>query len=305
MRAPTGPAAGSPPGRVRLLATFALLILIWGTTWGAIQIGLRGLPPFTGVAIRFALASAIILLYARARHIPIGRDPRERRLWLVNGSLSFCASYGVVYWGEQWVPSGLTSVLFATFPLFVAILAHFFLPGERLSPLGAAGVLLGFAGAAVIFSEDLAHLGGPGVGFASAVLLISPVVSAVASVAVKRWGAGIHPVSLTGVPMGGAALVLGAIALVTERGRPIRLDAASVGALVYLAVAGTVVTFLLYYWLLAQASATRVSLIAYLIPVVAVAVGVVFLDEPITGRIMAGSGLVVAGVALTLHGSGH
>jgi len=293
-----------PPSRLRIVATFALLTLIWGTTWAAIRVGLRGLPPFTGVSIRFALAGVVILLYAGARGIRIGREPRERRLWLVTGGLAFAGSYGVVYWGEQWVPSGLTSVLFATFPLFVAILAHLFLPGERLSVLGGIGVCVGFAGTGVIFSEDLHRLGGPGVARAAAILLLSPLVSAISSVAVKRWGKGVAPASLTGVPMLGAAMVLGAIAVAAEGDLPRSFDAVSIGALLYLAIAGTVVTFLLYYWLLANVRATQASLLAYLIPLVAVTVGVLFLDEPVTGRILAGSGLVVVGVALTLHASG-
>jgi drug/metabolite transporter (DMT)-like permease len=247
----------------------------------------------------------VILVYAWARGIRLGREPRERRLWFVTGGLAFAGSYGVVYWGEQWVPSGLTSVLFATFPLFVAIFAHFLLPGERLSLLGALGILVGFAGTGVIFSEDLHRWGGPDVAKAAAILLLSPLVSAVSSVAVKRWGAGVAPASLTGIPMLGAAAVLGVIAAAIERDRPRTFDVLSVGALLYLAIAGTVVTFLLYYWLLANVRATQAALLAYLIPLVAVAVGVVFLHEPMTPRILTGSSFVVIGVALTLHASGR
>ncbi len=112
--------------------------------------GLRGIPPFTGVALRFTIASLALLLVGLVTHVPLGRTPRERWLWLVNAALTFSTSYGVVYWSEQWVPSGLTAVLFATYPLFVAVLAHFALPSERLTPKAAVGILLGFAGAAVI-----------------------------------------------------------------------------------------------------------------------------------------------------------
>ncbi len=289
------------PSRTLVFTAFTTLILIWGTTWAVIRIGLRGIPPFTGVALRFAIASAVLLLAAFLKRIPLGTTPRERVLWLVNGGLSFCISYGVVYWSEQWVPSGLAAILFATFPLFVALLAHFALPSEPLSRRSVSGVLLGFAGAVAIFSEDLALLGGPGVAFACVIFLASPFVSAIASVAIKRWGAGIHPLSLTAVPMGLTALVMGGVALATERGRPVSLDAVSVGALLYLALLGSAVTFSLYYWLLARLPATRLSLIAYLIPVVAVGVGIVCLDEALTVRILTGSALVLIGVALAAH----
>jgi len=291
----------SRPGTPAIVAVFALITVIWGTTWAAIRIGLEGIPPFTGVAIRFGIAAAVVLPLAWAKRIPLGRTRLEWRLWMVNAGLSFIISYGVVYWAEQWVPSGLAAVLFATYPLFVAILAHFFLSGERLRPLGALATLVGFGGVAVIYSEDFTRLGGPQVALASVIFLISPIVSAIASIAVKQWGKGVHPISLTGVPMGMAAIVMGILAFATERNHPMVFDVKSVGALLYLAVFGSAVTFIGYFWLLARVPATRASLIAYMFPVIAVVTGVMFLDEPMTARILAGSGLVIAGVALAVH----
>ncbi len=289
------------PGRLAIAGTFALLTLVWGTTWAAIRIGLTGMPPFTGVSLRFLVAASVLFLLSPAMGVRYGGSAIEWRLWLINGALSFCVSYGVVYWSEQWIPSGLASVLFATFPLFVAILAHFALPAERLTTRAVAGILTGFGGVAVIFSEDFSLLGGPRVAFASLVMLASPLVSAVASVAVKRWGRDIHPVSISAVPMAISAVVMGSVALVVERGREVRFDAVSVSALLYLALFGSALTFSLYYWLMRHITATRLSLIAYSTPVIAVAVGAVFMHEPVTVRTFAGSALVVAGVALAVH----
>ena len=289
------------PQQTVILLTFSVLTLIWGTTWAVIRIGLRGMPPFTGVALRFALASVILLVAARMAGVRLGRNPREPWLWLINGGLTFTGSYGIVYWCEQWVPSGLAAVIFATFPLFVSILAHFALPGERLTRRSAIGILVGFAGAVVIYSDDLAALGGPGVAVASVVMLGSPIVASISSVAIKRWGAGIHPLSITAVPMGLCAVIMGVVAALTERGRPVIWNAATTGALLYLAVFGSAVTFSLYYWLLAHVRATRLSLIGYTVPVVAVFIGVTLLDEPLSGRILFGSAVVLAGVALAVH----
>jgi drug/metabolite transporter (DMT)-like permease len=283
-----------------LVAVFAVLCLIWGSTWAVIRVGLEGIPPFTGVSLRFAIASALLLVLTWSGGVRLGRSALERRLWVVNGLLSFAVSYGVVYWAEQWVPSGLTAVLFATYPLFVAVVAHFLLPAERLTRLEALGILAGFIGVGVIFSEDLSALGGPAVALAAAVLLISPLVSAVSSVAIKRWGGGIHPFSLTTVPMAIGAAATGLVALATERGRPLVWSGASVAALVYLAIAGSAVTFTLYYWLLSHMPAKRLALITYIIPVEAVLIGTA-LGERLTARVVAGSGLVVLGVALAVH----
>ncbi len=280
-----------------IVATYSLLCLIWGTTWYAISVGLKGVPPFTGVALRFSIASAILLGFCFARGVRLGTSRREVALWFVNAALAFSGSYGIVYWAEQWVPSGLASVLFASYPLFVALLAHFFIPGERIGVVEGSGILVAFVGVAVIFSEDLSAIGGPQVATAASVLLLAPFVSAIASVSVKRWGAGVHHLSLTAVPMGLTGGIMGTVAWMTERGRPITWDAASVGALLYLAVMGSAVTFSLYYWLLSHLPVKRMALIAYIIPIVAVFIGWL-IEEPLTARMMIGSALVIGAVAI-------
>jgi drug/metabolite transporter (DMT)-like permease len=129
-------------------------------------------------------------------------------------------------------------------------------------------------------------------------MLVSPVVSAAASVVVKRWGGDVPALSLAAVPMLIAGVVMGAVALLVERHRPLVFDARSVGALLYLAVLGSAVTFTIYYWLLARVKATQVALMSYLIPIVAVAVGAALFDEPLRPRLLAGSALVLAGVVI-------
>jgi drug/metabolite transporter (DMT)-like permease len=292
----------SRPSKPLKTSAMALLCIIWGSTWAVIQIGLRGIPPLTGVGLRFAIAGLLLLVLAFALRVPLGRRRQEWWLWLINGTLAFSVSYGVVYWSEQWLPSGLTSVLFATYPLFVAIMAHFALPGESLAAPEVVGSLLGFGGVAVIFSEDLTALGGAAVALAAVVMMISPFVSAISTVAIKRWGEGIHPLSLTAVPMLMAAVIMGGLAIGLERERAIVWDGVSLSALLYLAILGSAVTFTIYFWLLLHMPAKRLALIAYIIPIEAVIIGILR-GEPMTLKIMAGSALVVFGVALAVNRS--
>jgi drug/metabolite transporter (DMT)-like permease len=290
------------PGPLLRVATLGFLTLIWGTTWAAITISLRGIPPFTGVALRFAIAAVLLLVYAYLKGIPLAAaNSRDRRLRILHALLTFCGSYGVVFWAEQWVPSGLASVLFATFPLLVAVLAHFVLPEERMTAPVLAGTVLGFAGIAVIFAEDFDLLGGRMVAVAAAVMLISPLVAAVVSVAVKRWGAGVHPVPFNAVAMALAAGIMGGVAVAAERHRPIVFDPGPVAALLYMAVAGTAITFPLYFWLLEHMEARQVALIGYGTPIVALFLGVVFMNESLTTRTLVGSALVVVGVVVASH----
>lgn len=286
------------PTSVVALATFLLLVLIWGTTWAAIRVGLEGVPPFTGAFLRFTLASLVLLPLAPRFKAKLTGGRREWRVWIASGLLTFAGSYGVVYWSEQWVPSGLAAILFATYPILVTAMAWVLLPGERMRPLGLVGIALGFVGVAIIFSEDLRRLGGPNVAKAAIVFLLSPASSALGSVLAKRWGKGIHPIAMTVVPMALGAAALGACALAFEVGRPLHFTSTAIGSIFYLAIVGTAIAFSLYFWMLSHFAATKLSLITYGTPVVAVLLGTVWLHEPITLRVVLGAITVLAGVLL-------
>jgi len=281
-----------------MAAALVSMVLIWGTTWAAIRVGLEGIPPFTGVAARFAIAGALLWLVARALGLTFRASPVVWRLQWLHALLSFCVSYTVTYWAEQWVPSGLTSVLFATFPLWVAVFAHFALPGERLHRGRIVGVVGGFAGVVVIFSEDFALLGGSMVATAAGVMLLSPMAAAISSVAIKRWGRDVHPVTLNASAMMITAGLVSGLALALERQREIHLTPATVGSVLYLAVFGSAIAFVLYFWMLRHMEATKLALVAFAVPVVAVAVGAVLFHEPTTSRTIAGTGLVLTGVVV-------
>jgi drug/metabolite transporter (DMT)-like permease len=252
--------------------------------------------------LRFAIASAGLFAVSPLFGARFGQSRIEKRLWIVNAVLTFSFPYGVLYWAEQWVPSGLAAVLWATFPLLVALVSHWALPEHRLSVRGWLGIAVGFAGVAIIFSHDFAALGGPRVAFASLVLLLSPLSASFGSVTIKKWGHDVHPFSMAAVPMAITAAVMGILALFGESSRAMVFDVRSVGALLYLAVLGSAVPFVIYFWLLKHQTPTSLSLINYAIPVVAVAVGSLLLDEPVTGRMVVGAAFVVAGVAAVALG---
>ncbi|MDA8017462.1 MAG: EamA family transporter [Thermoanaerobaculia bacterium] len=294
----------SSPGRGLLAAVFAFLILVWGTTWGAITFSLEGFPPLFGLSLRFFLGSAILCAALVWRHEWQRPTPRLWGLWLSQTFFAFSVAYGITYWAEQWVPSGLVAVFFATFPLWVAVLGYFVLPEERLGLLGVIGLFLGFGGVAVIFSTDWSGLGGPGVAFAAAFTLISPLSAAVNQVWIKRWGRGFSPLLLTGPPVGAAAFLMLGLSALWEFGpgtdHTITPTWPAVAAVVYLGVPATAGAFGLYYWLMERVSAIRLSLITFATPVVAVWLGVAFLDEPLTVQSLLGAGLVLAGVGFVM-----
>jgi drug/metabolite transporter (DMT)-like permease len=287
--------------RGRVIEVFVILTVIWGTTWAAIRVALEGIPPLAGVSLRFTIAGAVLLLWARWRGIRVGSGAAERRLWVVNALLSFVGSYGLIYWAEQRVPSGLASVLFATFPLWVTLLGRRLLPDERSSSGQLLGVALGFVGTAILFSEDLDRELGPGALMAAIALVVAPLLSATASVTTKRWGRGLAPESLSAMSMLLGGLVLAPISALTEQGRSWSNAPGPWLATIYLAVVGSAVTFPLYFWLLARRSAVSAALISYTAPVIAVVLGVILFDERLTLRLGAGAVCVLTGVAWALR----
>lgn len=270
---------------------------IWGSTWLAIKIGLASMPPFLSAGMRFAIAAGILAALAWISGVPMPRAARTHAGLLALGFLNFVVSYGAVYWGEQYVSSGLTAVLFATYPLFVLLIAHFAIGAERITVRKLVGVALGFVGVAVIFRSDIA-VDDARATLAVAVIMLSPVASAVTAVGIKKWGHDFHPYTLTALPMAYGAVALTAIGLATESPRAIEWSAVSIGALLYLALFGTVFTFVVYYRLLKVVPVSLLALVSYAFPIVAVVLGWLVLNEALSGSTLVGAGMVLVGIAL-------
>jgi len=270
---------------------------IWGSTWLFIKLGLEDLPPFTFAAIRFVIALAIVFAIIRIRGLQL---PRARADWIllaVTGILSFGFNYGLVFWGEQHISSGLAALLQATTPAFGLVFAHFHLPGERLSWARIGGVVLGVCGVAVVFSNQLAVAGRQALAGCVA-LLLSSIFVAYSNVLVKAHGKHLNPAIMAAGQMFFGLLLLLAVGLPLE-GSPFRFHwtPMAVIALLYLAIVGSVIAFLLYYWLVLNMDVTNSMLIALVTPVVAVLLGMIVLNEEFGWRTLAGGAMIILGIA--------
>ncbi len=281
-------------------ALLAVLCVIWGSTWLVIRGGLHDLPPMTSAGARFVIAAVAMTVVARLLGRREGGAPPPTWLWLSMGVLNFATSYGVVYWCETILPSGIVAVLWAVYPLLTAAAGHCFLPGERLRGRQWAGFVFGFLGVGLLFLTDLRSFGASAVP-AALILFISPIVSAAGTVLVKRYGAATSSLLLNRNAMFVGAGVLLALAWTFERDATVVWSAQAVASVVYLALVGTVVTFGLFFWLMRHAPAYRMSLIAYITPVIALALGWSVGSEPVTQTTLAGTGLILAGVALVVR----
>lgn len=273
-----------------------ILCVIWGSTWLFIKLGLENLPPITFAGIRFVIACAILFLLIRARGISPPANRRDWGLLALTGVMSFTLNYGLVFWGEQYISSGLAAVLQATLPAFGLVIAHVHLPSERMTWSKIFGVVLGFAGVAVVFSNQLAIAGGK--AFAGCVaLVLSAFFAAYSNVLVKAHGRKMEPAILAAGQMFFGLIPLLLIGIPLE-GNPFHFHwtPMAVVAMLYLAVVGSVIAFLLYYWLIQNMNVTNTMLISLVTPVVAVVLGMVVLGEDLSWRTVAGGIMIMVGV---------
>ena len=281
--------------RAALASLYALLVLIWSSTWVAIKFGLEDSPPLLGAGLRFVLAGAVLLAFASLQKRSLRTD---WRLVAVLAAMPFALAYGLVYWGEQYIPSGLAAVLFGVLPLYTGILAGVFLPEEPLRARLVVGVLIAIGGLALGFAESL-NLGDEELALAgAAALALAPLGAAVGNVAQKLRARELDAVTLNGWAMlAGGALLL-AVSAAGEDWGELRLTAESIGSIAYLALIGSAVAFVGLTVLLRQLTAQSMSFLAMLLPFGALLFGAALYNEALTWRALAGALLVAIGLLI-------
>lgn len=283
----------------RRLAVYLFCCAVWGSTWLVIRIGVRDVPPLRLAALRMGLACVLLVpLALRAKARPA---PAEWAGVAWAGFLQIGLVYAAVFLAATRIESGLSAVLFGAFPIWVALFAHVMLPDEPLTVRTGAAALAGLAGVAVI--EGPAALRGlkgdaRAVWVGGLLVIASAVVSAYSNVYVKKRLGRVSPVvNVWGQTLAGS-LVLFAAAFLFESGRPAHWTPSAIGALLYLSIAGTVLTFVALYWLVPRVPMSVIGTIPLVDTVIAVILGAIFLGEALPLRVFAGGALIVAGVLM-------
>jgi drug/metabolite transporter (DMT)-like permease len=280
----------------RVPFAYAACALIWGTTWYAIRVSFEGYPLYVAVALRFAIASAILVpLALRARPWQVGRA------WpyLVLAGVLDAGSYLLVYIGEQRVSGGIAAVVYGTQPLILALL----LTATRMEPLTVRhviGAVVSLAGVGVLFRDRMDV--SPQQALGVVLILGSVVVSTIYSMIMKRHGARVSALVSTAIFLAVTAIVLGVVALVAREPVPWPPPTVPTLALVYLAIMGSVVAFLVYFWLLDRTSLVTTSTLVFVYPLVALAIDAAFEHSITLGpRAYLGVAITLGGLAVTLR----
>ena len=295
----------SQPRAWKVLLAFAIIYFVWGSTYLAIRVGVREVPPFLLAGVRFLVAGLVLYGWMRVRGTP---SPTARQ-WAAASSLAiliFVLDYGLVFWAERRVPSGIAAVMMATIPVFMTLGEIIFLRTQRLTMRLGLALLVGLTGVAVLVGftpgGHAISLGEAPVNLAGACALIVGAISwSVAALLSRRLPS---PVSKT--MSSGAQMLAGGVMLVFTAGllgefHELHLQSVSLEAwlaLAYLIVAGSIVAFTAYVWLIHHESPTKVGTYAYVNPVVAVLLGYFLGGEAIGPRTIVGTLLVLVSVVV-------
>jgi len=289
------------PSRAAIWAAMIAVYIVWGSTYLAIKFAVQTMPPFLMASTRFLIAGSILYLFRR-----LLKDPRPQRIeWrsaAIVGFFLLVVANGCVVWAEQRVPSGIAALLVAAAPLWMVLIDWVRPPGRPPAKLALLGVLLGFVGIVVLIGpSEFIGMKGSIDRLGALALLVSSFSWAFGSLYSRQAKLPASPLLGTGMEMlmGGMGLLLvGTIAGEWQRLQLAEISTQSIIGLVYLIVFGSWVGFAAYTWLLRVASTTLVSTYAYVNPLVAICVGSLLANEPITPRVLVAAMVIIGSVIL-------
>jgi drug/metabolite transporter (DMT)-like permease len=283
----------------KIWAVYLYCCAVWGSAWVVIRIGLRDLPPFHFAAIRMTLACLLIAPLAWTRG---SRRPSRREAgWIAwSGFLQIGLSYAFIFTASQWIPAGLSAILYCTFPIWVGVFAHFLLPDEPLTVTTICALALGLFGVVLVQGpETLEVLKAREVGplfLGGLLVLASAVLGAYANVLNKQKFAAVSPFQNVWAQTLVGSAFLWLLAVLREQAAPLHWNASALFSLVYLALFCTAMTFAGLFWLIPRVPVAVVGTIPLGETLVAVGLGAIALGEKLSARVLIGGLFILAGV---------
>ena len=292
--------AASAPRAWKVLLAFAIIYFVWGSTFLAIRVGVREVPPFLLAGLRFLIAGLVLFAWMRTK----GTVSPTARQWFSAALLAvliFVIDYGLLFWAERRVPSGIAAVMMATIPVFMTLSEILFLKTQRLTPRLGAALLIGIGGVLVLVSRSISFGDSPIDTIGAIALIVAAIGWSVGSALTRKLPLPSSKAMSSGAQMfaGGVLLMITSAALGEFRG--FRVQAVPLKAwlaLAYLIVAGSIVAFTAYLWLIHHESPTKVGTYAYVNPVVAVLLGYFLGGEGLSLRTIMGTMLVLVSVVV-------
>jgi drug/metabolite transporter (DMT)-like permease len=284
--------------RIKILLGYIIICLIWGSSWAAVKLGLETVPPVLSISIRFAIASVILGFIIFIQRLAMPRDWNFWRLVSILCATAFTIPFIIIYWAQIRVDSGLASVLFATYPFWVAIISNKILPNEKITTSRVTGMIVGFIGIVIIFYDGFVNLDRNSI-YGMIAIIGASIIQAYGLIAIRKYGANEHSINMNFYPMMISAIILSILSYNTENYTDVVLNVDTLASIMYLSIFCTVITFVIYFWLVKYVEVVVLSLSALITPIVAVIIAVLIMGEKFTNNIFIGSLLVLAGVGIS------
>jgi drug/metabolite transporter (DMT)-like permease len=289
----------SSPSALQIVAAFAAVYIIWGSTYFAIAEAIKVMPPLLMAGTRFLVAGALLYIFLRLRGV---KRPKLMHWWsaLIIGGLLLLGGNGAVSYAEQFVASGVVSLIVAMVPIYVVLLDWLRPGGRRPSLLGVVGLIVGFAGVGLLFGPDILS-GGAGFQVAALIPLVGSLAWAAGSLYSRSAKLPAAPLMATATEMLAGGVLLVGIGLALGEGSQVHPEKFTLNAFLawgFLIVFGSIVAFSAYIWLLRVVAPARVSTYAFVNPVVAIFLGTWFLNEQITTYTIVAAAMILVAVAI-------
>lgn len=286
-----------PAGALKVVLAYCICFITWGSTWSVAKVALEDVPPLRFVGVRMLVAGLVLLPFSRAGGRAVGVSTLARIVAL--GALQIALPFGMMFVGQQWIPSNWSALLFCTYPVWVLLVGRVLMPDQHLTPSKLLAAGLGIAGVVSLQRTQLGALAVSGPVMLGGLLILgSAVLIAAANVLVKQHMGHVPPHLLVCVQTLTSSLPLLGVSFLLEGGMPVHWTPRAVFAVLWLALGGTVVTYQLLYWLLPRISLAALGAMAMLDTLVAVVLGVMVLHEPFTLSVLVGGLCILSAAAL-------
>lgn len=277
---------------------YVILCLIWGSTWLAIKIGLEDAPPIWALTIRMSLSSVLLFIINYFSKVKYPKSKSDYGRLCFMGAMMFSVPYILVYWAEQYVGSAMMAILMSSIPFFTALFAIPMLKAEKLDLMSWIGLIIGFGGIIFIFYDSLQF--GELVFAACWGGVIAAGTAGFSTVYVR---AKLHDMDfrvIAAISMLSGTILMLPVALIAESFYSIQFTAKTIGSILYLSIFGSVIAFLGYYWLLKKVRAVTAAMIAFITPLIAIALGILVGSETLTTLTIVGTIMILGGVGLVI-----
>ena len=286
-----------PAGPLRVTLAYCFCFLTWGSTWAVAKVALEDVPPLRLVGVRMLLAGLVLVPFIRTQEGSLQKGDWGRVMAV--GALQIGLPFGMMFVGQQWIASSWAALLFATYPVWVLLVGRVLMPDQHLTPRKLLAAVLGVTGVGALQYAQLGALAVSGSVVVGGLLILSAAgLLSVANVLVKQHLGHVPPHLMVCVQTLTSSLPLLGASFVFEAGASVHWTPRALGALVWLALGGTVVTYQLFYWLLPRLTLSALGAMALLDALVAVVLGVGVLREPLTPSVLVGGLLILSATVL-------